>query len=241
MRMFAGPNGSGKSTLKTLLPPALLGIYLNPDDIEQQIRMKGSLDLSARMVATEADEVLAFFTDSPLLRRAGLSGEARRLAFAHGLLSFAEVPVSSYYASVAVDFIRQKLLQKKISFTFETVMSHPGKVELLEQAQRLGYRTYLYYVATNDPEINLGRVRYRVSQGGHDVPEDKIRSRYYRSLDLLVEAIRHTNRAYIWDNSGTGQEKTLLAEITDGRDLVMKSELMPAWFKKAVMDKIHPS
>lgn len=36
--MFAGPNGSGKSTLKTVLPPALLGVYINPDEIEQELR-----------------------------------------------------------------------------------------------------------------------------------------------------------------------------------------------------------
>jgi hypothetical protein len=45
MRVFAGPNGSGKSTLKSVLPPPLLGVYLNPDEIEEQIRDPGFLDL----------------------------------------------------------------------------------------------------------------------------------------------------------------------------------------------------
>jgi len=47
LRMFAGPNGSGKSTLKRYLPEKLLGVYLNPDDIEQEIRRLGFLDLSS--------------------------------------------------------------------------------------------------------------------------------------------------------------------------------------------------
>jgi len=64
-------------------------------------------------------------------------------------------------------------------------------VELLAQAQRVGYRTYLYFIATDDPEINISRVRNSVKLGGHSVPEDRIAPRYGRSLDLLMEAIRH--------------------------------------------------
>ena len=73
--------------------------------------------------------------------------------------------VNAYFASVAVDVLRRHLLERRISFTFESVMSHPGKVELLAQAQQRGYRTYLYYVATDDPEINVSRVRNRVGLG----------------------------------------------------------------------------
>ncbi len=111
---------------------------------------------------------------------------------------------------------------------------------LLAEAQRAGYRTYLYYLATDDPEINVSRVRNRVGLGGHPVPEDKIMSRYHRSLDLLMEAIRHTNRTYIFDNSTDNADlrHTWLAEITDGRLMEMKTDRLPGWFKRAVLDKI---
>ena len=96
----------------------------------------------------------------------------------------------------------------------------------------------LYYIATDDPEINISRVRYRVEkQGGHAVPEHKITSRYHRSLGLLWKAISYTNRAYIFDNSTQGQERTWLAEITNGRNLELKSNQIPAWFRRAVLDK----
>lgn len=62
LRMFAGPNGSGKSTLKTVLPPELLGIYLNPDEIEARIRRDGSLGVD------EFGLTIAPETDSELLR-----------------------------------------------------------------------------------------------------------------------------------------------------------------------------
>jgi hypothetical protein len=67
---------------------------------------------------------------------------------------------------------------------------------------------------------------------------DKSAHVYHRSLDLLMDAIRYTSRAYIFDNSGDNQEKhTWLAEITEGRKLEMKTDQMPSWFKRAVLDK----
>jgi predicted ABC-type ATPase len=238
--MFAGPNGSGKSALKKYLPSELLGVYLNPDEIEKEIRTQGCLDLKAYGVTTASDEVLPFLQNSSFLHKSGLSNAVERLRFADGRLTCAGVAVNSYFASVMADFFRQKLLSQKVSFTLETVMSSPDKVALLEKAQRLGYRTYLYYVATDDPDINISRVRSRVKLGGHDVPEDKIVSRYGRSLDLLMEAIRHSNRAYIFDNSTHEQARTWLAEVTNGKILEMKTDQMPAWFKRAVWDKISP-
>jgi predicted ABC-type ATPase len=239
--MFAGPNGSGKSTLKSYLPPQLLGIYLNPDEIEQEIRAQNVLDFSVYGLSPRPEEVLSFFTRSTFLQDAGFSNLASQLIFSNGRLEFAMAEVNSYLASVAVDFVRQKLLARRISFTFETVMSHPSKIDILAQAQTGGYRTYLYFVATDDPAINISRVRNRVNLGGHSVPEDKIVARYYRSLELLVDAIRHTNRAYVFDNSGDSKDgkQTWLAEITDGEHLELKTANIPAWFRRSVLDKIQ--
>jgi predicted ABC-type ATPase len=239
--MFAGPNGSGKSILKSYLPKELLGVYLNPDEIELEVRSKGFLDLTAYGVTATADEILSFFKSSPFLTSAGLGEVFGQFNFGNGRLDFPKEEANSYFASVMADFLRQKLLTSKISFTFETVMSHPSKVELLAQAQSEGYRTYLYFIATDDPEINISRVRNRVKLGGHAVPEDRIAPRYHRSLDLLVDAIRHTNRTYVFDNSQESRDAsgTWIAEITEGRELELKSEQMPAWFKRAVLDKIQ--
>jgi predicted ABC-type ATPase len=116
-------------------------------------------------------------------------------------------------------------------------MSFPDKVELLRNAQARGYRTYFYYVATNDPSINISRVHNRVKLGGHAVLEDKIVSRYARSLDLLIEAVQCTNRAYIFDNST--HEYIWVAEITNGHRLEIKTDQMPEWFKKALWSKFN--
>jgi predicted ABC-type ATPase len=178
---------------------------------------------SASKVKTTADEILGFFLKSSLLEREGLLGAVGQLHFDNDQLHFKAVEVNSYLASVASDFIRHQLLADKISFTFETVMSYHDKITFLQQAQHNGFRTYLYYVATEDPEINISRVHYRVGMGGHSVPDNKITDRYYRSLGLLFDAVCYSNRAYIFDNSGNDHQKVLIAEVTDGQEIEMKT------------------
>jgi len=71
------------------------------------------------------------------------------------------------------------------------------------------------------------------------VPQEKIEGRYHRSLNLLMDAIRHSHRAYVFDNSTDAQNPShiWLAEITDGQMLELKTGQIPAWFKRAVLDK----
>ncbi len=87
------------------------------------------------------------------------------------------------------------------------------------------------------PIINVSRVQHRVKTGGHSVPVDKIISRYQRSLDLLFNAVQYSNRAYIFDNSGN--QRILLAEVTDGQSLDMKTDFMTTWFKNALWDEFE--
>lgn len=238
--MFAGPNGSGKSVLKSYLPEPLLGVYLNPDEIEAAARKCGHVDMCSFGIETTAAEVLPLFTGSEFLIQNGFEEAAASLSFVDNQLRFPPGVINSYFASVVADFLRHKLLAAQRTFTFETVMSHPGKVALLQKAQEAGYRTYLYYVATDDPAINISRVVNRVKLNGHDVPPELVEKRYYRSLNLLLSAIRFTSRAYIFDNSTDNADHahTWLAEITDGRRLELKTDQIPAWFKRAVLDKI---
>jgi predicted ABC-type ATPase len=94
---------------------------------------------------------------------------------------------------------RQACLEAGRSFSFETVMSHPSKIEVLREAKARGFRTALYFVATESPSLNVARVAQRVLLGGHDVPEDRIRQRYVRTLDLLPQALEQA----IWRSCST--------------------------------------
>ena len=117
LRMFTGPNGSGKSTINAVIRPELLGVYINPDEIEKSIRDRSYfLDLAHYGVYTSEAEILAFFQQSTLLEKADLLDEAASLRFNDDKLSFFAVSVNAYFASVAADFIRQKLRPVRLDF-----------------------------------------------------------------------------------------------------------------------------
>lgn len=230
LRMFAGPNGSGKTTLKNGLrkSAAWFGTYINPDDIEKDVKATGFLSLRATGLTVAAEEIRSYLAASDLLRRSGRSEGIEAIRCRDGGIDFGELPFDSYHASVTSDFLRRKALAARRSFAFETVMSAPDKVDFLREAQACGFRTYLYFTATEDPEINVQRVKNRVADGGHDVPTEKIVARYGRSLQQLREAVRHTHLAYFFDTSHA--DPWYFAEMTDGIRLEMKSPDMPRWF-----------
>lgn len=231
LRMFAGPNGSGKTTVKNELGKSSewFGIYINPDELEKTIRENGFLSLLPLGLSITTEAVRGHFLASKFLLERRMTEGLTGITVRERGIEFTDLLFNSYHASVLADFLRRKALDEGRSFTFETVMSAPDKVELLQEAQSRGFRTYLYYIATEDPEINIQRVHNRVLDGGHDVPESKIRQRYTRSLKLLAEAIPHTNRAFFFDTSA--EQAWYFAEATEGSQLELKSDEMPLWFE----------
>ena len=87
------------------------------------------------------------------------------------------------------------------SFSFETVMSHESKIDELRLAKAAGYEITFIGVSLERPELNVARVALRVSEGGHDVPTDRILARYERTMKLMPQAILIADRALIFDNS----------------------------------------
>ena len=241
IRMFAGPNGSGKSTIKDYLLPRHIGAYLNADELEKELIRYQSFSLTEFHESLENHQLIDFLKSKKRKHNHQMVAllSAEPVILADGKIAFETEDINSYLAARIIDFIRLKFLELKISFTFETVMSHISKVEFLQHAKAHGFRTYLYYVSTVDPDINISRVQYRVSQGGHDVPEEKIRTRYLRSMDLLLDAIDTSDRAYIFDNSSDGTQASFLAEIEKSEILKLNKELkqFPKWFVDRVLNE----
>jgi len=113
----------------------------------------------------------------------------------------AEYNLSDLEAAQQADALRNELLNKKVDFSFETVLSTDRNLLLLKKSKENGYEVQCVYVLTCDENINVARVRARVAHGGHDVPEDKIRSRYHRALALLPALIDVCDKILIYDNS----------------------------------------
>lgn len=107
--------------------------------------------------------------------------------------------------------MRHQMIEKGKDFAFETVLSTTRNLELLKLAKEKGYEIVLFYVSTKDPNINVERVAKRVSQGGHDVPKDKIIARYHRAMELFKDVLEVSDVAYVYDNSN--QYKLSLAKV----------------------------
>lgn len=106
----------------------------------------------------------------------------------------------SYEAAQIASETRARLLELREPFIAETVFSHPSKLELIDAASAAGYTVALHAVMIPE-ELAVQRVAHRVANGGHAVPEDKIRQRYQRLWPLVVDAIGRADTARVWDNS----------------------------------------
>ena len=96
---------------------------------------------------------------------------------------------------------REECVKNHQNFCFETVLSTDRNLNLLKRAAAEGFFIRCYYVLTVDPQINVFRVATRVVAGGHNVPVDKIITRYDRALDLVKELVPVCDVCHIYDNS----------------------------------------
>jgi predicted ABC-type ATPase len=112
-----------------------------------------------------------------------------------------EYSLTDIEAAKAAEALRNRLVEKKMDFTFETVLSTERNLLLLKKAKEYGFEVQCIYIITCNADINVARVRGRVLDGGHDVPEDKIRSRYDKALELIPKLINVCDKMLIYDNS----------------------------------------
>jgi predicted ABC-type ATPase len=124
------------------------------------------------------------------------------LRFVNADVLTAELGLAPDGAARMADVLRRELLQRGESFAFETVLSDPvgEKVAFLDEATRRGHTVVLCYIGLAGPEQSIERVAMRVSQGGHEVPDDKLRSRFPRTLANLRAAISRLPHVLVFDN-----------------------------------------
>jgi predicted ABC-type ATPase len=99
----------------------------------------------------------------------------------------------------------------------------------MRQAKDATYRTFLVYVSLGDPELHIERVRLRVSQGGHDIPDSDIRRRYHRSLQRAPEALKLADKSVVLDNSGIDPVCMLLVERGQ---VIWQARVLPKWVQE---------
>lgn len=150
-------------------------------------------------------------------------------------------------AQRVADVRRVACVERGLSFSFETVMSHPSKIEIVERAKAAGFFTQLFFVGIDDPQTNIDRVALRVSRGGHDVPKERIVARWHRTMDQLARAVATVDRAYIFDNSRTGEDiqspRMILQVDRSPAGPVVRAQLppIPPWIRRYLIDRLRLS
>lgn len=112
----------------------------------------------------------------------------------------------------------------------ETVLSTDKYRRLVSAAKTKQFEFRLIYVVLSSPDLNVERVRLRVKKGGHDVPEAKIRERWFKSIRQLPWFLDQADRAWLFDNSGAAPRQIGLKE--DGNIIIDPSA--PAAVREAI-------
>ena len=144
---------------------------------------------------------------------------------------------ASYKAATLTGKLRTKLLNTGNSFCFETVFSHPSKIDFLAEAKSHGYEIILVYIHLLTDELNQARVAQRVEHGGHSVPADKIINRIPRTIHNVREALPLVDRAKFYDNSSHSQPFLSVALLENGL-LHKQVQVLPGWALEMLVDFI---
>lgn len=120
-----------------------------------------------------------------------------------------------------------------ITFNQETTLCGQTIIRNILKAKELGYFIELHYVGVDSVEIAKDRVRHRVQQGGHGIPESDIEKRYEETFERLNSILKECNLVAFYDNT----ENFKRFAICKNGELVRISRNIPEWFSKVQVNK----
>ncbi len=134
----------------------------------------------------------------------------------------------SYEAATLAAEMRDSMIARGESFCFETVFSHPSKIDFIAAAKAHGYSVILIYTHLIDPSLNEARVYQRTLEGGHGVPAAKIHARIPRTMKNIKTALLLVDEAWLLDNS-SGQNRFQQVAVIKNGACEEKVNPLPAW------------
>lgn len=134
----------------------------------------------------------------------------------------------SYDAARLAERQRHRLLVCGASFCFETVYSHPSKIDFVAHAKALGYRVIMVMIHLDSAQLNQARIAERVAEGGHRVPDEKVISRIPRMLAQVKTSLGLCDQIRVYDNSFADNPFVPVLSIEDGR-IVQHLDPLPDW------------
>jgi predicted ABC-type ATPase len=148
--------------------------------------------------------------------------------------------------SIGKELLEEAIAQKR-DYRFETTLGGRSIARLLQTAAREGHLLHIWFCGLESPELHLRRVRSRVSRGGHDIPEEKIRERWNSSRENLIRLLPHIHHLRLYDNSteadpakGMAPRPQLLLEMKS-RKITAPADLSnaPEWAQPIIAAAIH--
>lgn len=144
---------------------------------------------------------------------------------------------ASYEAARIATERRAAFITEKRDFVTETVFSHPSKLALVDEAKAAGFTLIVMHVGVETPELSVARVKARVDEHGHAVPEDKVRARFERCGVLIRQAVLKADRGFVYDNSGLNTPPKRCLEFKRGMRQIVRPTL-PDWIRTLYADEL---
>ena len=156
--------------------------------------------------------------------------EEAGLRFVNADVLSRELKIGPYDAAKMADSLRRELVKQRESFIFETVFSDPAgdRLAFLKDAAAAGYTVILCFIGISGPATSEQRVAMRVSQGGHDVPTNKLQTRYPRILANLRSALRELPHVWVFDNDDLRHPFRLVTVYANGQPVGLQKPA-PQW------------
>lgn len=144
-----------------------------------------------------------------------------------------ELNLDAYAAVKVATSLREELVRQRESFIFETVFSDPAgeKLAFFQDAAAIGFTVVLFFIGISNPDISNERVVFRRLKGGHDVPTDKLITRFPRTLENLRRSIRELPFVLVYDNDDLNDPYRQLAVFEVGHAVELADDL-PAWLQE---------
>lgn len=140
----------------------------------------------------------------------------------------------------------EKAIARKQTYAFETTLGGNTITRLLTEAARIGMKVKIWYAGLESVELNIARVKARVEQGGHDIPEDAVRRRWDSSRRNLLKLLPHLDSLRLYDNSaeadprkGTPPRPELLLQVESKKIVGIASREAPEWAKPIIAGALN--
>lgn len=133
--------------------------------------------------------------------------------------------------------LREQYLKEGKSLIFETVLSASDKLDYIMRAYQAGYFIRMFFVCTESPLININRISKRVIEGGHDVDEEKVKTRYHKSIVQGSVISTFAQRTYLYDNSKDNAPPLLACRFSEGVLVRKYTEALPEWVEDFIISE----